>query len=101
MSAENPVSPKAIASTSGAGIGAALATLLNWSLGVTVWGASGDAAGVTGAIAAVPTPVSAVVAIIIPAAVAAISGWRVSDPHRVTSTELKMVQATRAQQQQR
>lgn len=88
MSAENPVSPKAIASTAGAGIGAAASTLITWLLGVTLWGASSSAADASDAVTAVPAPVSSVIVLVIPAALAAIAGWKVNDPHRVTTSQL-------------
>jgi hypothetical protein len=92
MSAENPISPKAIASTTGAGLGAAIATLITWILGVLVWNESSGASNVSDALAAVPSPVSAVVLLVIPAALAAISGWSVVDPNRVTTTDLQTLE---------
>ena len=89
MSAENPVSPKAIASTTGAGLGAAVGTLVTWILGVTAWNEPSAASNASDAIAAVPSPVSAVIVLVIPAALAAVLGWSVVDPNRVTTTQLK------------
>lgn len=88
MTTENPVSPKAIASTAAAGVGTAVSTLTIWVLGVTAWGASSSAAEAQQAIAAVPGPVSAVIVLVIPAALAALAGYRVNDPHRVTTSQL-------------
>lgn len=96
MSAENPVSPKAIAATGGAGAGALVATFANWLLGTLVWDASSAADKVSDALAAVPSPVSALVALVISGAGAAASGWKVADPHRVTTTELNAVRTMRA-----
>jgi hypothetical protein len=92
MSRENPISPKAVASTGGAGLGAVIATFITWILGVTVWNASSTAADANDAIAAVPTPVSAVIILIVPAALAAILGWSITDPHRVTTQQLRTLQ---------
>lgn len=89
MSKENPISPKAVAATGGAGLGAAVATLVTWMLGVTVWNAPSAAGSANDAIAAVPTPISAVIVLIVPAALAAIFGWSFADPHRVTSAQLR------------
>lgn len=89
MSTENPISPKAVASTGGAGLGAAVGTLVTWVLGVTVWDASSAAGRANDAIAAVPTPVSAVILLVIPAALAAVLGWSITDPHRVTTQQLQ------------
>jgi hypothetical protein len=91
MSAENPISPKAIASTTGAGLGAAVSTLIIWVLGVVGWHGSAAASKVAETIAAVPGPVSAVVGLLIPAGLAAILGWRVVDPNRVTAEELQIL----------
>jgi hypothetical protein len=92
MSKENPISPKAVASTGGAGLGAAIGTLITWILGVTFWDASSAAQHANDAINAVPTPVSAVIVLVVPAAVAAISGWSITDPHRVTTHQLKTLE---------
>lgn len=92
MSAENPVSPKAIASTAGAGVGTAVSTFVTWILGVTVWGASSSAPAAVDAVAAVPGPVAGMIMLVIPAALAAIAGWKVNDPHRVTSSQLKKLE---------
>jgi hypothetical protein len=91
MSAENPISPKAIASTTGSGLGAVVGGLVTWILGVVVWGESAAAANVTDAIAAVPGPVSAAIVLVIPVGLAGIFGWRVADPNRVTTQELQIL----------
>ncbi|MEZ0577209.1 hypothetical protein [Nocardioides sp. MH1] len=96
MSVQNPVSPKAIASTAGAGLGAALTTLLTWVLGVVFWDADSSADKAGDAIAAVPTPVSGIVILVIPVALAAVAGWKVTDPHRVTTDELHQLRASNA-----
>jgi hypothetical protein len=96
MSAENPISPKVIASTAGAGVGAALSALVIWILGVTVWDQAGGADSVNAAMAAVPAPVSNIIALLITAAVAAVSGWRVTDTHRVTTSDLRLLENTKA-----
>jgi hypothetical protein len=97
MSTDNPVSPKTIAATTGAGLGAALSTLVTWVLGVTFWDASTDAAKATDAVAAVPAPVSAVIVLLIPAALAAFSGWRITDPNRVSTEDLHKLRSLKNQ----
>lgn len=91
MSTQNPVSPKAIASTAGAGIGAAVTTLMTWIFGVVFWNADSSAAKAAAAIATVPAPISGVVMLVIPAALAAVAGWKVTDLHRVTANELNQL----------
>ena len=88
MSADNPISPKAIASTTGAGLGAAMSTLLLWILGVTLYGESASAANVSNAMTAVPSPIATFVVLLIPAGLAALLAYNVGDPHRVTTEEL-------------
>ena len=95
MSAENPISPKAIASTTGAGAGALVATLANWILGIVIWDAGSSAEEVAEALAAVPTPVAGIIALVAPAVCAAVSGWKVKDPLRVTPQQLKALHGIR------
>ena len=97
MSTENPISPKAIAATGGAGAGAILGTFVNWLLGIFVWDASSASDKVSDTLAAVPYPVSALVALAISGVGAAVSGWKIADPNRVTNTELTAVRAMRAE----
>lgn len=92
MSAENPVSPKVVASTAGAGIGAALSSLAIWIVGVTLWGQSANAADVNAAVAAVPAPVSGVITLIFALIGAGFPGWKTTDPNRVTTSELATLQ---------
>ena len=88
MSAENPVSPKVIAAAAGAGAGATISSLLIWVLGITVWSAPATAQSVDQAIAAVPAPVSAFVVLVVTVVGSAAFGWRVTDPNRVSTSEL-------------
>ncbi len=99
MSTENPISPKAIAATTGAGLGAAFGTLITWLLGVTVWGASAEADRVADAMAAVPSPITALIVLLIPAGLAAVLGWHAVDPNRVTTHELRTLRNTQADAQ--
>lgn len=92
MSAQNPVSPKVIASAAGAGAGATVSSLVVWVLGVTFWGAPTSAQAADQAIAAVPGPVSGIVVLAVTVVSSALFGWRVSDPHRVTTAELLALQ---------
>jgi hypothetical protein len=96
MSSENPVSPKVVASAAGAGLGTALSSLIVWLLGVLVWNQPWTAAAVNDAIAAVPTPVSGLVFLLVTAASAAGPGYRVADPSRAANpTELDALKAAR------
>lgn len=101
MSAENPVSPKAIAATGGAGAGAVVATFITWLVGISVWNAPSSSDKVADALAAVPYPASALIALVISAVGAAVSGWKVNDPHRITTSELATLQEWRAEAQAR
>lgn len=87
MSSENPISPKVVASSIGAGVGATVSTLLNWLLGVLVWHAPATAAAVGEAVAAVPSPVSAIVVLLVTTVSAGGAGYKVTDPLRVTPKE--------------
>jgi len=69
------IETKVIAAAAGSGGGATLSAFLVWFLGVTVWGASADADKAQVALAAVPTPVSAIVAIVVTVVVTAAAGW--------------------------
>ena len=93
MSAQNPVSPKVVASTAGAGVGALLSTLILWVLGVLVWGVPGTSAEVANALAAVPGPVAAFVPPVVTVLSAVIPGWRTNDPLRVSPADLEKIQA--------
>ena len=87
MSAENPVSPKVVAATAGAGAGATLSTLLIWILGVTFWKQPATAAAVSDAIAAVPSPVSGLLLLLVTSSSAAVPAFKAADPLRVTPLE--------------
>lgn len=100
MSTENPVSPKVAAASAGAGGAAILSSLVLWALGVLFWGQPSAASSATDAIAAVPTPVAGFITFILGVVTAAVSGWKVTDPLRVTTSELKQVQAIREAQGQ-
>ena len=73
------VEAKVLAATAGSGAGAAIVTFLLWLLGVEFWGASASAVRAPAAIAAVPGPVSGLVAIIVTAGAAAVAGY--AAPH--------------------
>jgi len=76
------IETKVIAATAGSGFGAAISSFLLWELGVNFWGASNiaDAAGT--AIAAVPAPVSVVVALLVSAGCTVLAGWVAPHTHR-------------------
>lgn len=96
MSSGNPISPKVVASAAGAGLGTAVSSLIVWLLGVLVWNQPWTAAAVNDAIAAVPTPVSGLVFLLVTAASAAGPAYRVTDPSRAANpTELDALEAAR------
>lgn len=70
-----PVEAKVWAGTAGSGVGAALSAVILWALGVGFWGAVGDAAHATDAVAAVPFPVAAVVGLGVTGAVTFGAAW--------------------------
>jgi hypothetical protein len=94
---ENPTSPKVIASAAGAGAGATVSSLLLWLLGITVWHQPATAGAVDQAMAAVPSPVSAIVVLAVTVASSAVFGWRVTDPLRISKSELPTVMRMRQQ----
>ena len=85
MSSANPLSPKVVASAAGAGLGTAISSLIVWLLGVLVWDQPWTAVAVNDAMAAVPTPVSGLVFLLVTAGSAAGPGYRVADPSRAAN----------------
>lgn len=71
----NSIESKVIAATAGSGLGAAAGTFILWVLGVCVWHTPGNAEKAATAVAAVPTPVSAIVLLLITVAGAGLSGY--------------------------
>jgi hypothetical protein len=69
------IETKVIAAAAGSGLGAALSTFLLWILGVTAFGASSGADQVAKALAAVPEPVGALLAILVGIGGAGIGGY--------------------------
>lgn len=94
MSAQNPVSPKVIAATAGAGVGATLSTLVIWVVGVVFWKQPATAAAVSDAIAAVPSPLSGLILLAVTGTSAGVPGFKVTDPLRVTPAERDQVRST-------
>ncbi len=93
---QNPVSPKVIAATAGAGVGAAVTTMTLWFLGVMVWRADSSAAAAAEAVAAVPAPVSGLIALVIPTVLAGLASYRTTDRHRVTTDQLQQLESLRS-----
>lgn len=77
-----PVESKVIAATAGSGLGAALSAFLLWLVGVLAFGASSAADQVPKALAAVPEPVGALLAILVAIGGAFIGGYAAPHTHR-------------------
>lgn len=90
---DNPISPKVVAASAGAGAGAAISTLINWLLGVFVWQQPATAAGVADAISAVPSPVSAIILLLVTIAGAGGAGYKTTDELRLTVSEMRKLRA--------
>ena len=73
------IESKVIAAAAGSGLGAALSAFLLWVVGVTAFGASSTADQVPKALAAVPEPVGALLAILVAILGAFIGGY--AAPH--------------------
>ena len=73
------IESKVIAAAAGSGLGAALSAFLLWVVGVTAFGASSTADQVPKALAAVPEPVGALLAILVAIVGAFIGGY--AAPH--------------------
>ena len=76
------IETKVIAAAAGSGLGAALSAFLLWVLGVTAFGAPGNADQVAKALAAVPEPVGALLAILVAIGGAFIGGYVAPHTHR-------------------
>ncbi len=79
MTVRAGIEVKVIAGAAGGGGGAAFGTFVIWLLGVLVWGAPSSASHAGDAIAAVPVPVSGLIAILVAAAASAMAGY--AAPH--------------------
>ena len=82
MPAGNPISPKVISATIGAGAGTVLSTLILWLIGAGLYDQGWASERVDNAIAAVPTPLSAIVFLVITVAFTFLPGYQVTDPLR-------------------
>jgi hypothetical protein len=76
------IETKVIAAAAGSGLGAALSAFLLWVLGITAFGASSAADQVPKALAAVPEPVGALLAILVAIGAAGIGGYVAPHTHR-------------------
>ena len=86
---------KVIAAMGGSGLGAALSAFLLWVVGVLAFGASSAADQVPKALAAVPEPVGALLAILVAIGGAFIGGYAAPHTHRPDlSTPLEAVFST-------
>ena len=86
------IETKVIAATAGSGFGAALSAFFLWIVGVFAFGASSSADQVPKALAAVPEPVGALLAILVAILGAFIGGYAAPHTHRPDlTTVLKSV----------
>src|SRR5450756_15093 len=88
------IEAKVIAPTAGSGLGAALSAFLLWIVGVFAFGASSAADQVPKALAAVPEPVGALLAILVAIGGAFIGGYSAPHTHRPDLTPLEAVLTT-------
>ena len=70
-----PVEAKVKAGAYGAGTAGVITTALLWLLGGTVWGGGLGASEVSDALAAVPAPVTALLALVVPAVGSWVAGY--------------------------
>lgn len=73
------LSPKVVAGSAGAGAGAIVTTATVWALGAGAFGAGWDAANVEAAMAAVPAPLVALVALVLGVGLTFIPAWWIRD----------------------
>ena len=78
----NPISPKVISAAIGAGAGTIISTAILWAIGAGLYDAGATADRVDNAIAAVPTPLSALVFLIVTVACTFLPGYQITDPLR-------------------
>jgi hypothetical protein len=79
----NPISPKVWAAAIGAGAGTILSTFLLWLLGAGIFHGGWSADRVDNAIAAVPTPLSLFVGLLVTLGLTAIGAYAKTDPERL------------------
>lgn len=87
MSETNPVSPKVVAASAGAGLGAVLSGAILWGVGAGFFGAGWSAENASAAIAAVPTPLNGLIVGVIAVITAGVPGYRTNDPLRRVPAE--------------
>jgi len=81
-----PTENKVWAATIGSGAGLAISQAVLWLLGVTVWGASGSAPKAADAVAAVPAPIAAFLAVLLTVGLAYAAGWAAKHTPRAVDT---------------
>jgi hypothetical protein len=82
-----PIESKVYGGTIGTGAGAVISAFVVWLLGVTVWGAPPDSPGATEALAAVPSPVAAIVGLLITVGGSFVGGYLARHTPRPETTE--------------
>lgn len=73
------LSPKVVAGTAGAGAGAIVTTAATWALGAGVFGGGWDAANVEAAMASVPAPLVALLALAVGVLFTFVPAWWIRD----------------------
>lgn len=86
----SPISPKVYAAVLGASGGTVVSGLILWIIGVTAYQVSPDANSVGTAVAAVPTPISAAIGLLLVILGAAIPGYQTTDPARVELADAEL-----------
>lgn len=87
----NPISPKVIAASVGAGTGSVIATLVLWIIGVVFYDVPATAERVSDAMSVVPSPIAGIIALLLTIAGAGGAGYQIADPQREPSFNPQVV----------
>lgn len=82
------IETKVVAAAAGGGVGGALGPFILWLLGVLVWHVSDAADSASQAMAAVPTPIAALILAGLPAGLAWAAGYRAPHTARIVEADL-------------
>lgn len=97
---KDQLSPKTAVATAGAGVGAITTAVVLWVVGATLFGGSWSSDAAVDTIAAVPTPLSAFLGLLITTALAFVPSWIVTDPAREADPSAGELSAARAERDQ-